>query len=1594
MVSNSATATLNSDDIETVKKSDDDRDSENLIWEQKTLVNRQSERKERSIPLPGSLREMILRTPRSLWKTTPVRLILTFEARKETLSNSLSKYNPEYMKRLPLAIIDTTLDSFEDLQTIPGVSGVYLDELIPLDRFALGSPLAEGQEGIATYPSESIIGARYLQDLGVNGSGVTIAVLDTGIDSNHPDLDDLDNDDSTDDPKVILEASFIDFDEDGLNDTSPMGDHFHGTHVAGIAAGNGLLKGVAPGATLMNGKVLDANFGGRTSWIVKGMDWAIQNGADIISMSLGGLPGDASPLFEAAANAAWSNGTIVVASAGNDGPSPGTISSPGLESRTITVGASNIYNDVGFFSSRGPALTGTVDPDITAPGRGILSLKPKGGYITASGTSMAAPAVSGVLALLISGDPNATLSELRSALLSTATDLGRHVFTQGAGLVNASAAYQLLKSQDLNVYAYPSFSNSSPLVLSPGERYDYQLDLFLNHTFGSLNLTPSANVKPHVNVSLIDSGLEGWIRARINVTGPLMDVTGVLMVNDGPQNYYNATLSMVVDREENDGGSGTDAGETFAGALSISLGVPIDGEAFKWDKDLYSISVVQDQAYSAVLSNMTENLNLFISDETGNIFNASRQPGIVPEEILFKAYSTGDYYIKIEGELPGKYSMLVRASSESEIISSPPAYLTGNMWSHPVDNDLDGLGEELVFSIEVNVSKAGKYNFWYSVAQNRPDYFFGRYVFVWDLLNFTLQSGLQNLTISIPGGLLQSSGFNGSYIINELAFGKYGFSLLLFYGVEVFTTPVQYHSSFEALNNRLKSHMITEKDIDGDGTPETIQIRLEFEFSRRGSYAVSIPVLNENQNEVLAANGTTFGVSRLGITQVSVEFMAQQFGNQNDIVLFGIAGSWFRYLIPIYYRITKSNLKNFDSTIEFTIGDRPVDTNKTGKVDVLRFVFVITSKINTTMELFTGHPFSLSNETMILVNSAEKNATLEPGLSVIEIDFDLRVLRGKNLHGPYFFPNLGFSLPEGLGTYEIPYITQDYRFSSLEQPPQRFEAFYGGTPYAFEYDAGIEVTWRVTSLVQAKVIFEFVIWEYEPREGEFRKTITFTRKVSVGTFNVSFKLTSEDLYYSKYVGGLEIYTASIYSFGIENRLQHRFQEHNLSLVDFTFHAGILPSVNFNDYAKYMDFYFVSKPEMRFQDFDQNKVYEGFELNSTVHVDEPGKYQVVVVLYSRNDYLWSTIRDQIQLYVSGEDNYTVSFFFNAKTLVRKGFDRIVYGNLSIRRDETGQQIEIMVPHFRMNKSQLSYSSAVQFGTIVAEHEFDRDGDGNWDGVQVETMLSSTQEGSYEISFGAYSQLGDYLEMYLGNITLSNVQLQLGSQGVNFTIPYYYFLAIFQEAEKLAISAEIEIILVPIFGLDSTGLFLISDKPYFLTKTYDLNDFNMNLPFSFSSVKISQNDGDEDKQVDSVEISLKILVNDLIPFSIHAQMDFFWSNYKNSLDYEITFNPKSTGTIDSVVMFGFAEAFTYGNTPEKYSIGAELNLVSFDGITIDTYLTPVRLHFETGAVNPSNSTTTDVRLPSLTPGFTEFIVVSLLVLSMSTALAIVLRQRSRS
>jgi subtilisin len=286
--------------------------------------------------------------------------------------------------------------------------------------------------GIARIGSRFVHEGNVAPEIGpLAGTGVRVAVLDTGIDYNHPDL-------------AAVYAGGYDFVN---NDSDPYDDQYHGTHCAGTIAAslNGFgVVGVAPEARLYGLKVLSSTGSGSYSYVISALDWCVANQIQVASLSLGSS-GDPGSQVRDAFNRVYNAGVVVVASAGNSGAGTDTVGYPAKYDSVIAVGSTTRSDTRSSFSSTGPAV------EVAAPGSSILSTYPGNSYAYLSGTSMACPHVSGVAALLLSGgvaDANGdgrVNDDVRLALQVTAEDLGPTGRDNdfGFGLVDAASAVAL-----------------------------------------------------------------------------------------------------------------------------------------------------------------------------------------------------------------------------------------------------------------------------------------------------------------------------------------------------------------------------------------------------------------------------------------------------------------------------------------------------------------------------------------------------------------------------------------------------------------------------------------------------------------------------------------------------------------------------------------------------------------------------------------------------------------------------------------------------------------------------------------------------------------------------------------------------------------------------------------------------------------------------------------------------------------------------------------------------------------------------------------------------------------------------------------------
>lgn len=339
----------------------------------------------------------------------------------------------------------------ELIENIKGVKRVWIDEKVEI---SLNTSVPLIQEGIAAGKVDI-----YGDDCDVSGEdcltgeGITIAILDTGVDYTHADFGECTTEEflNKECEKVIGGWDFITGDDD------PMDEHSHGTHVASIAAGDGTRLGVAPNAKILAYRVLDSRGSGTYAGVIAGVEKAVEDGADILNMSLGGA-GNPDDMLSTAVDNAVLAGAIVVASAGNSGPKDNTIRSPGTARKAITVGATDKNDVLADFSSRGPVVWGEgeeektiMKPDLVAPGVSIQAANWGGGYTFKSGTSMSAPHVAGVVALLKQRSLELSPDEIKEILKASAIDLGYEEKEQGAGRIDVRKAVKIAQEYTITL---------------------------------------------------------------------------------------------------------------------------------------------------------------------------------------------------------------------------------------------------------------------------------------------------------------------------------------------------------------------------------------------------------------------------------------------------------------------------------------------------------------------------------------------------------------------------------------------------------------------------------------------------------------------------------------------------------------------------------------------------------------------------------------------------------------------------------------------------------------------------------------------------------------------------------------------------------------------------------------------------------------------------------------------------------------------------------------------------------------------------------------------------------------------------------------
>ncbi len=456
--------------------------------------------------------------------------------------------------------LDASPGLIENLAIHDDVERIELDAEVHIvgDFSAQVSP---GQIANATYEIQRINATKVWNE--TDGTGVNVSVIDTGINASHPDIS----------GRVIKWVDFV-----NSNNASAYDDNGHGTHVAGTVGGNGsrgITTGVAPSVSIFGVKALDSAGSGSFSNVTSGIQWSVENNANVISMSIGtkswsttsgNCDSDFQLLADAINNSVALNVTVIAAAGNRDSLG---VSAPGCISNTIAVGAVDSNDAIASFSAIGFSMK---DHGVVAPGVTITSLDyTSSGYVSAgwSGTSMATPHVSGTVALLLQAarknGTSLTPLQIRSILQNTSIDLGDAAgrdIIYGAGRINVSNATAAYAPTGQNTYVQST--NSSFSLLLKGRSRTINNSIILNNT-GDLSAKVEARFSDSagdvygllngtnvLNATNFNLGLSGALMP-LNITGANVQVAvvppGVTALNamlsvpfDQPSGDYSGTV--------------------------------------------------------------------------------------------------------------------------------------------------------------------------------------------------------------------------------------------------------------------------------------------------------------------------------------------------------------------------------------------------------------------------------------------------------------------------------------------------------------------------------------------------------------------------------------------------------------------------------------------------------------------------------------------------------------------------------------------------------------------------------------------------------------------------------------------------------------------------------------------------------------------------------------------------------------------------------------------------------------------------------------------------------------------------------------------
>jgi hypothetical protein len=792
-------------------------------------------------------------------------------------------------------------------------------------------------------------------------------------------------------------------------------------------------------------------------------------------------------------------------------------------------------------------------------------------------------------------------------------------------------------------------------------------------------------------------------------------------------------------------------------------------------------------------------------------------------------YNLGINYPYPVVDKPVKYWLHVESTGPvTDLI--PASSLTGEIREQST-------GSELQFIVEVNITKSGDFGFWYSVSQYREDYEPFLYHVFDSSVDLTLDIGIHDIYLTVPGGILSSSKYNGSYILNDLAFVDYETWNIEEEAIKVYSTKDYLCTDFVSLENRLVSYSFTNVDIDSSGPPEMLKLELSFYFTDIGYHDIRIVFQDNRMNEFIHYKRIEFEIETQGFFSITHEVNVQKFFNRGDIYFSGFFASWLEAQeiyggISLYHKLSIDFIKTFSPILTWELSDTAFDSDSNGILDSIRINMSLTSKVQDQVAI-PYNLYSLSNGTSTYLESLGSwdimPSDLVIGTTDLNFVIDMKLANAHGIVGPFLvtFHFTQYEGGEGWRSYGRDvsfdyfsyYVTNDYHDQEFESPFVTISNYE--VTEVFDFNGGIQVDVEINSSQALDVRISASMREaldLKWFEKFYGRRQNFTLQEGLNNISILFNL--EEFMDYLYIGDL-----------ILDYLQISSPDYSIK-YDYLRDFAIVRNHDYRDFMDYLEAYLLGHSIIPI-DNDLDGLYDEVEVQLNLCVNRIGTYYTNYSLrkeWTGNKWIEELIESKGTTFTSTGNHSIIISIEDLVYVFRDIYQVIYFYSLT---SPLYKEIDL---EFDFDVREFNYSFPIQVLSI-SDTPQDLNSDGLYDLIRFEVELDVSTSGDYifDTRCGLVDVIEDWYDenlfLNLESAVDNSLYLATGVQVFSFVLDSvwlqsaYHHLGGGPNTQSFFLSYLFTII-------DDIGPF---DLNFELTsRTYHLRDFNLNIPIVLESI----------------------------------------------------------------------------------------------------------------------------------------------------------------